>query len=105
MPRQYLGEAEKDDGGENIGSLAAVEADTETAAPTIEAVGADVEVISFAVHNTKILRLGNVAAASEMDAGCLIFKERCKLRTKVLDKDHIVDRELRDTGTVIAPGQ
>ena len=103
MPRQYLGEAEKDEGGKNIGSLAAVEADAETAAPTIEAVGADIEVVSFVVHNTKILRLGNVAAASEMDPGCLIVKERGKLRTKVLYKDHIVDRELSDTGSVIAP--
>lgn len=49
-PGQHLGEAEEDEGGEVVGSAAAVEADDETATPSVEAEGGHVIVTSAGIH-------------------------------------------------------
>ena len=52
-PGQHLGEAEEDEGGEVVSSAAAVEADGETATPSVEAEGGHVVVIGFLLHGCK----------------------------------------------------
>lgn len=54
-PGQYLGEAEEHEGGEIVSSAAAVEADSETATPSVEAEGGHVVVMGFLVHGAKVL--------------------------------------------------
>ena len=50
-PGQHLGEAEEDPGRKGVSCRTAVEADTETAAPTVETVGDHVIVVNAIVHN------------------------------------------------------
>lgn len=52
-PGQHLGEAEEDEGGEVVSSASAVEADSETATPSVEAEGGHVVVMGFLVHGSK----------------------------------------------------
>lgn len=54
-PGQHIGEAEEHEGGEGVSGFAAVEADNETATPTVVAVGGHVVVISFGLHRSTIL--------------------------------------------------
>ena len=53
-PGQHLGEAEEDEGGEVVSSAAAVEADGETATPSVVAEGGHVVVFRL-FHCSKIL--------------------------------------------------
>lgn len=52
-PGHNLGEAEEDEGGEVVSSAAAVEADSETAAPAIIVGRGHVVVIGLGVHGCK----------------------------------------------------
>ena len=52
-PGQHLGETEEYEGGEVVSSAAAVEADSETATPSVIAEGGHVVVMGFLVHGCK----------------------------------------------------
>lgn len=54
-PGQHLGEAEEYEGGEVVSSAAAVEADGETATPSVVAEGGHVIVASAGLHCVTIL--------------------------------------------------
>lgn len=54
-PGQHLCKAEEYEGGEGVSSVAAVEADSETATPSVEAEGGHVVVVIVGLHALTIL--------------------------------------------------